>query len=283
MKKIIILLIGFLAVSCTNDDSKESELVSITTDYYADNILWDSSKYYYSNSKLEDVKNLDKSHTNYSYNNNLIATASNYEPDGFLFSTNKYTFDSNDRLTEFAVVFSDNSEIKYTITYNETTILVTYKHYNGNAIVYEFGLNANKQIISKKTISVNGAPPRANSLRYQYTYEGQNLVAVTSFNAETNVTTPLVTYTYGTEKNEADPSKHMYGKAWKMNSFFMVIVNGGNYTSQVSENIVSSYKEGTRNATINREYSNGKISKTTTEYVSSSNIAMKIVSVYEYK
>lgn len=285
MKKIVILLaIGFFGVSCSNDDSpKEPELVSITTNYYVDNEIIDSSKSNYSNKQLQNVQNLDQSRTEYKYNNNLIAATFDYEPDGFLFSTNKYTFDSNDRLIEYAAVFSDNSIIKYTITYNENSILVTYSHYNGNSIVYEFGLNADKQVISKRTVSANGAPPKANSLRYQYNYAGKNLISVTSFNAATNVTTPLVTYTYGTLKNETDSSKHMYGKAWKMNSFLMVIVNQGNYTSQVSENLISSYKEGTRDAVINREYSDGKISKTTTEYMSSSNITLKIVSVYEYK
>ncbi|MCP2025886.1 hypothetical protein L1276_001026 [Flavobacterium sp. HSC-32F16] len=285
MKKIInLLLIGFFAVACSNDESpKEPELVSITTNYYVDNEIIDSSKSNYSNQQLQNVQNLDQSRTEYKYNNNLIASASNYEPDGFLFSTNKYTFDSNDRLTEDAVVFSDNSIIKYTITYNENSILVTYSHYNGNSIVYELELNGDKQVISKRAVLVNGAPPKANSLRYQYTYAGKNLISVTSFNAATNITTPLVTYTYGTLKNETDSSRHMYGKAWKMNSFLMVIVNQGNYTPQVSENLISSYKEGTRDAVINREYRDGKISKTTTEYNTSWDVAMKIESVYEYK
>ena len=285
MKKILILIAGILIVSCSNDDTdKETELVSVTTNYYADNNIWSSEKLNYVNQQLHDAKNSDTSRTEYTYGKkNLLAAAANYGSDNVLYSTNNYTFDSSERLTEFKIIYSPTEVTRYTIVYGANSILYTMNNVSGNSLVYEFALNSDKQIIGRKTISVNGAPPKANSLRYQYNYEGQNLISVTSFNPETNITTSLVNYTYGTTKNEVDSSKHIYGKAWKMNSFFMIIINQGNYTPQVSENLVSSYKEGTINTTINRAYSNGKISKMTTEYTSSFNIPMKIESIYEYK
>lgn len=284
MKKIVMLVLGLLIISCSNDESpKETELVSITTNYYADNEIWDSSKYNYLNKKLQDVQNLDQSHTDYKYNNNLIATASNYEPDGVLFSTNNYTFDSNDRLVEFDIVYNTGDVTKYIITYKENSILLTYNNYNGNSLVYEFDLNSDKQIISKKTVSVNGAAPKANSLKYQYIYSNGNLISATSFNPETNITTTLVTYTYSNAENGKYSDKYMYGKAWKINSFLMTVIYQGNYSPVVSENLVSSYKDGSRNITIDYEFNNGKISKMTSQYMTSWNVAMKVESIYEYK
>lgn len=284
MKKAVLFLIGVFVVSCSNDDNiRELQLVSVTTNYYADNEIWDFSKSTYVNEQLQSVKNLDESRTDYTYNKNLIATASNYESDGTLFSTLRFTFDSSDRLINFDIVYNGNEVTKYTITYNQNSIIYTYKNHNGNSLVYEFELNSNNQIISKKTISANGVPPSASSLTYQYIYDGPNLASVTSFNPKTNVTTPLVSYSYSTLKNEVGINKNMYGKAWKINSFLMIIINQGNYTPQVSENLVSSYKEGTKEATIKREYVKNKISKTTTEYMTGWNVAMKIEDIYEYK
>lgn len=78
-------------------------------------------------------------------------------------------------------------------------------------------------------------------------------------------------------------NKHMYGKAWKMNSFLMTVIYQGNYSPVVSKNLVSSYKDGGRNITIDYEFSNGKISKMTSQYMTAWNVEMKIESIYEYK
>jgi hypothetical protein len=284
MKKILILMIGLLTFSCSNDDSpKETELVSVTTNYYADNEIWSSEKLNYVNQQLHDAKNSDTSRTEYTYGKkNLLAVAANYGTDNVLYSTINYTFDSSERLTEFKIVYSPTEVTRYTIVYGANSILYTMNNVSGNSLVYEFSLNSDNQIIGRKTISVNGAPPKANSIIHTYTYAGRNLVSATSYNPETKITTPIVSYTYGTLKNDISTSQYLYGKEWKLNSFFMNVIYQGSSFARVSENLVSSYKS-TSQVSIDYEFANNKIAKITSHYQSTWDVPIKVESIYEYK
>jgi hypothetical protein len=298
MKKTFILMIGFLIVSCSKDDSQSpnsisnTNLVSFTKNYYSNNNFSASEKLNFYNDKLINIQYHDGSHDEYQYDNDLVSRILKFDSNDILFWTITYLYDNLGRIIEIKrIPSSTNVQIqsvdKFSFVYNTNQILINSVYTPGGVDTYELNLDQNKKIINEKLISTNGRII-TDQFYFTNTFTNGNL---TNSIMENSTPTDKITYSYNNFKNDFDYNKFLFGKHWKNNKCLdlykdersvrgtlettseYLIANSTHNFNNVSENATYSYLFNEKNQ-ITKEI----VTKTST-FVPT----YKIESIYKYE
>ena len=219
MKKLNILfgiLIGLTIFSCSSDDTSsnndndmnEKKLIKVTVEgnygIYEKQFIYDSdnnvteieSSFTEFGQTISDVHN-----TVFSYNNNLIISAINYE-DGTLFNTIEFNY-SNDNLIEKIVYDADGIEDeKFEFTYNSSDQVEILNYYVESDLQqtqnFTYDTNANIIVIddidySEIQYDTNQTPSNSFTNSNKIIFEAESFLMNIGQNNETNRTT---TYNY---------------------------------------------------------------------------------------
>jgi hypothetical protein len=260
MKKIIILMIGVLIASCSNDNSenevqvltKNIGLSTITKKYYNEtNFNYHIDKLYFKNEKLSVFRYQNGTYDGYKYNDaNLLSSIEKYDSKNSALSTTNFYYDSLGRIIEIDEVpnsIESSVSRKSTIAYNTDKIIVTaitrpYLYLE----TFELLLNNTNEIISYNITEFNGRPIISN-IQQQYNYKNGNL---------TNINSPRDIISYSTIKNDFSYKKNIFGKEWKKNNLLINLLTYYRpinniyerniyetevYQTEVSENLISDY------------------------------------------
>jgi hypothetical protein len=226
MKKIILFLLGFTAVSCVNDEpiGKEvnSSLSTIKVNEYRNDVLFYSKIMHFSNDKLTKVtysgNGGEKNYDNYSYNDKgLLSKIVKYENSENLYTVTTFSYDSEERIIEINqqkdLPESETNSLddKYTFTYLSDKIVSSVYYKNNFMNSRAFLLNSNQEL---KNYVIE-----PNSHFNEYNYNNGNIVSVTAF--QPNITANIATFSYSSLKNEYDYSKFLYGEKWKLNKYLI--------------------------------------------------------------
>jgi PBP1b-binding outer membrane lipoprotein LpoB len=247
MKKIVILLIGLLIVSCTNDDESSKptvnkSIVSITENNYRNDKLFSFRKLSFSNDQLTRIEYSDKRRDDYSYNSNgLVSKITEYDPNNILSVTTLYSYDEKGRISTLEKYSSPSSTIfnnaHYVFTYSSGKI--SRQEYNVNQVTplnpHDFLLNSNNEIITDIIFK--------DGYSYYYTYANSNIVNTSFYSISVTQGTNMK-LSYTNLKNDFNYKKYLFGKEWKLNNFLSVL-SSTNTIFELSENLVS-------NVTIDR-------------------------------
>lgn len=266
MKKIFILIIGFLIVSCSKDDSEcpnsisNAKLVSITKNYYSNNSFASSEKLNFYDDKLINIQYHDGSYEDYQYDNDLISRILKFEPDDSLFWTITYLYDNLGRIIEIKRIPSPtNVQVqtvaKYSFVYNTNQILITAVFTPGNTLTYELILDQNNKIINEKWLSNNGSLV-TNQFYFTNTFTNGNLS--NSLMENYSGPTDNISYSYNNIRNDFDYYKFLFGKHWKNNKcldLFKNVLSVRGVLETTSEYLVTNsshnYNNGSENTTYN--------------------------------
>lgn len=244
MKKMLFLIVGILAFSCSNNDPVYEPYLNldepfdpgahaisytITQKYYdEEDENYQTDKLYFSGEKLIFFQYNDGSYSKYTYTNNLVSEIQNYDARRVMATTTKLAYDSAGRIIDFQEMpFSDKSIVAKKITFAYSADKITATVTTSPVVstkTYEFKLDANNQIISYNDDEV-------------FDYENGNLVAVAKSNAK---------ITYSAIKNDNSYKKDLLGKEWKQNNFLLNLL-GLKVTNRLymfegetSENLIAS-------------------------------------------
>lgn len=251
MKKIILFLVGFTAVSCVSDEvignETSNSLATIKVNEYRDDVLLYSKIMHFSNDKLTKVTysgNVsEENYENYSYNSKgLLSKAVRYQYPENLYTVTTFSYDSEERIVEINSQRdlpnseTNNLDDKFTFTYLTDKIVSSVYYKNNFMNSSEFLLNSNQE------------PKRINkpsSYSKEYNYDNGNIVSSTSFDPDMSSNT--TTYSYSSLKNEYDYSKFLYGEKWKLNKYFIGYTVGlttgeGDALFSFSKNLISEYR-----------------------------------------
>ncbi|WP_427873062.1 hypothetical protein [Flavobacterium sp. MMS24-S5] len=251
MKKFILFLLGFTAVSCVNDEvignETSNSLSTIKVDEYRDDVFLYSKIMHFSNDKLTKVTYSDngteQNYENYSYNSKgLLCKAVRYEYPENLYTVTTFSYDSEERIVEINSQRdlpnseTNNLEDKFTFTYLTDKIVSSIYYKNTFMNSTAFLLNSNQE------------PKRINapsSYSKEYSYDNGNIVSITSFHPDMSSNT--TTYSYSSLKNEYDYSKFLYGEKWKLNKYLIgytvgITTGEGDALFSFSKNLISEYR-----------------------------------------
>jgi len=299
MKKIFILIIGFLIVSCSKDDSEcpnsisNAKLVSITKNYYSNNSFASSEKLNFYDDKLINIQYSDGSYEDYQYNNNLVTRILKFEQDESLFWTYTYLYDNEGRIIEIKRIPSPtNVQVqtvaKYSFVYNTNQILMTAVFTPGNTLTYELIFDQNNKIINEKWLSNNGSLV-TNQFYFTNTFTNGNLS--NSLMENNSGPTDNISYSYNNIKNDFDYYKFLFGKHWKNNKcldLFKNVLSVRGVLETTSEYLVTNsshnYNNGSENTTYNYTFNEkNQISMKIVEKISTFLPIYRCESIYEYK
>lgn len=287
---VLFVLLTF-TYSCSNDDSinydmdltSDTELTSVTRNFYQNNLLYASEKLNIRNQKIIDSEYDSGGYTEYKYNlENLISQLSVFKSNGQLFSSHTYAYDSYGRIIEIDRTNSLNSTSNIQFIYNSNEIIISRTCTDGITSTDKLTLNSNKEIMAVNRISMNGIIYDDNRNRTYY-YENGNLLSTRKTDLNTgDIKNSYFTYT--TKKNNFHFRKYLFGKEWKMNFTLDSFTKTGNLEilPWVSENLVSvsNYHFELANRSSNYQYNEeNKIDKVTRNYTSSN---VKTIFIYEY-
>lgn len=290
MKKIFILIIGFLIVSCSKDDSdcpnsiSNTNLVSITKNYYSNNVLYDFKKLNFYEQKLINIQYKDGSYDDYQYSNNLVSRILEFDSNDIIERTLTFEYDSEGRVIKWRQIPGSTNTIwinsERTYSYNNNQIICN-NTYTGGYMKFVYTLNLNGDIINEKLYDIN------NNLHYQYityNYANNNLTNLTKIDTFFN-TQEISNYTYTAIKNEFNYNKYLFGLKWKKNytlthsqTFPFV-----SYESEISENLVSSFSDNSRNFLFNYIFNEKNQITKETQNFTATGINARFESIYEYK
>lgn len=298
MKKITLLLLGLIFVSCSNDDSADSnantsKLVSITKNYYSNNFFTSSEKLSFNDDKLIKIQYSDGSYENYQYNNNLVSNIKKFTADDSLYWTLTYLYNTDGKIVEIErTPGPTNTEVqttaKFSFLYNANRILINAVYTPGDTLTYELILDQNNKIINEKWLSING-----NTVTDQFyitnTFANGNLSAslLENYIGPTN----NISYTYNNVKNDFDYYQLLFGTHWKNNKcldlFKNVLSVRGNLET-TSEYLVVSSTHVHNNGSENNSYSytfneKNKISKEILVRSSTFLPVFRSETIYEYR
>lgn len=251
MKKFILFLLGFTAVSCVNDEvignETSNSLSTIKVNEYRDDVFLYSKIMHFSNDKLTNVtysgNGSEENYENYSYNSKgLLSKAVRYQYPENLYTVTTFSYDSEERIVEINSQRdlpnseTNNLDDKFTFTYLTDKIVSSVYYKNNFMNSSEFLLNSNQE------------PKRINkpsSYSKEYSYDNGNIVSSTSFDPDMSSNT--TTYSYSSLKNEYDYSKFLYGEKWKLNKYFIGYTVGlttgeGDALFSFSKNLISEYR-----------------------------------------
>ncbi|MBF4491590.1 hypothetical protein IR010_03485 [Flavobacterium sp. MR2016-29] len=240
MKKIMMLLAGFLAVSCSNDDivssAPQKKLSSIKMNYYQNDKLMTFRNFTFLNDQLVTIKYQESAREDYTYNiQGLVSQILIYNLSGRLITTITYSYDTAGRITEksFKTFVTDTGEpvnVNFVFTHLADKIVVA-KTYNGDIQNEEILMNSNKKII-KQVLK-----PDIHSATFQYENDNVTSSKTFIFNLESTES-----YSYNTLKNDYNYRKYIFGNEWKLNDYLDTFDNGSTYFVYLqSENLISEY------------------------------------------
>ena len=294
MKKILILITTLLIVSCSKDDSdfsnsiSNTNLVSITKNYYNNNILYTFEKLNFYEQKLINIQYKDGSYDDYQYSNNLVSSILEFDLNDILMWTTTYKYDNDGRIIEISIKPSSTNSTQVTrekiISYNTDQIICVCTWSGGGYNKYEFTLNTNGEITSEKLFDING---NQISQTISYNFSNKNLLSFTIINSITN-TQEVSNFTYSNLKNDYNYKKYLFGTKWKTNSFLwhkqqFGVFPSGNYESETSENLVSSFSDNSRNYSFNYIFNEKNQIIKETQNFTTTGINAIFESKYEYK
>lgn len=294
MKKIFIPILGFLIISCSQNDSdcpnsiSNTNLVSITKNYYDNNVLYAFEKLNFYDQKLINIQHKDGSYDDYQYSNNLVSRILEFDSNDVLLWTTTYTYNNNGEIIKILIKPSSTNSIQVTrekiISYNSNQIICVCTWSTGGYNKYEFTSDTNGEIKSEKIFDVNGNQfPETIS----YNFNNKNLLSYTNISSITN-TQEVSNFTYSNLKNIYNYKKYLFGTKWKTNSFLwhkqqFGIFPSGNYESETSENLVSSYSDNSRNVLFNYIFNEQNQITKETQNFTATRINARFESIYEYK
>lgn len=299
MKKLVLVIIGLLIISCSKDDSKDENsitnenLVSITTNSYSNNNFSSSEKLIFFKGKLNNIQYHDGSNVNYQYDNNLVSRILEFDSNRSLFWTYTYLYDNDGRIIEIKrIPGPTNVQVKnvakFLFIYKPNQILVNAVYTPGDSLTYELILDNNNKIINEKRLSING-----NIVTDQFyctnTFTNGNL----SNSLMVNYPGPInnISYSYNNIKNDFDYNKFLFGKHWKNNkclNLFKNVLSVRLVLETTSEYLVKNsthnYNNGSQNTAYN--YSFNEKNQITNEIIERTSTFLPIFrseSIYEYK
>lgn len=176
MKKIYLLLIGFIVLAQTISAQNDKKLLKMTfgesyfefkydgkgrlvetVEYYADDNLKRSSKYTYSNDKVvqtfyenEDIKNKDI-RTTVLQNNRVVSEKINlipYEGEPEYWADYNYTYNTAGELTTIVITNNERTGTEYKLTWTDGDITLV-EHFRDNKKVGQVAYEYNKSITNK--------------------------------------------------------------------------------------------------------------------------------------
>ena len=176
MKKIYLLLIGFIVLAQTISAQNDKKLLKMTfgesyfefkydgkgrlvetVEYYADDNLKRSSKYTYSNDKVvqtfyenEDIKNKDI-RTTVLQNNRVVSEKINlipYEGEPEYWADYNYTYNTAGELTKIVITNNERTGTEYKLTWTDGDITLV-EHFRDNKKVGQVAYEYNKSITNK--------------------------------------------------------------------------------------------------------------------------------------
>ena len=176
MKKIYLLLIGFIVLAQTISAQNDKKLLKMTfgesyfefkydgkgrlvetVEYYADDNLKRSSKYTYSNDKVvqtfyenEDIKNKDI-RTTVLQNNRVVSEKINlipYEGEPEYWADYNYTYNTAGELTKIVITNNERTGTEYKLTWTDGDITLV-EHFRDNKKVGQVAYEYNKNITNK--------------------------------------------------------------------------------------------------------------------------------------
>jgi len=176
MKKIYLLLIGFIVLAQTISAQNDKKLLKMTfgesyfefkydgkgrlvetVEYYADDNLKRSSKYTYSNDKVvqtfyenEDIKNKDI-RTTVLQNNRVVSEKINlipYEGEPEYWADYNYTYNRAGELTKIVITNNERTGTEYKLTWTDGDITLV-EHFRDNKKVGQVAYEYNKSITNK--------------------------------------------------------------------------------------------------------------------------------------
>ena len=176
MKKIYLLLIGFIVLAQTISAQNDKKLLKMTfgesyfefkydgkgrlvetVEYYADDNLKRSSKYTYSNDKVvqtfyenEDIKNKDI-RTTVLQNNRVVSEKINlipYEGEPEYWADYNYTYNTAGELTKIVITNNERTGTEYKLTWTDGDITLV-EHFRDNKKVGQVAYEYNKSFTNK--------------------------------------------------------------------------------------------------------------------------------------
>ena len=247
MKKILILIAGILVVSCSNDDSENSNpkrLSSIQERYYHnDDINYTSCNYFFRDGKLNIIQYNRGDKEQYFYNQQgLVSEILNFNADNskVLHShSTSYSYDTQGRIIEknYKGTITNTGEpfnVKTVFTYLVDRIVVE-ETYDGKLHKGEILMNSNKEIFKEIRI------PDIYFIAFEY-LNGNIIKSNRTFSTSQYTET----FSYNTSKNDYNYLKYVFGKEWKMNAYLNYFNNGTAYIHLQSENLISEYTSNPR-------------------------------------
>jgi len=240
MKKIFILILGLLIVSCSNDpigSSNAKKLYSIQKTYYntSDEIVADENFSFW-DGKVNVISSQNTSNIQYVYNKDgLLSEILRYNANNTkVTTTSNYSYDAAGRMIKKSyngiVDTGERFNVTSIFTYLADKIIVEITH-NGITKKQEILIDSNKEIV-KDVIAPN---------LYFITYEYLNGNVVKS-NKSYSKYQSSETFSYTTFKNDYNYLKYVFGKEWKLNGYLDHYSTGQSfYISLQSENLISEY------------------------------------------
>lgn len=301
MKQLNLLFImsfGLLLTSCKSDDdcgpsNTTQSLISITKNYYTNNVLTSSTKFNFYYDKLINIQYSDDSYDDLYYEGDVIERILGFDANNDWEWTTTYTYNSLNQLTQKKVTPSPN---------NTLTNVSRQKNfaYSGNLIQSEnswsdggfhkniISLNNDNFITEDKMFDIGNE--LVNTRLFEYS--NNNLTKQILKDPEENIIYEE-TYNYLNKigSKEYRYSQYLFGSHWKTNSSLDKQFGLGQYaTHEVSESyILDYYKHNfTLNSSVTGTFyyefdSNDYITKQTENITSSNGETYKVITVYEYQ
>jgi hypothetical protein len=306
MKKIVILIIGVLIVSCTNDDESSKptlnkSISSITENNYKNDKLYSFRKLSFSNDELIRIEYSDKRHEEYSYNSNgLVSKITEYDSNNILSLTMLYSYDDNGRINKIerhpspSQTLQTNANYVFTYTPDKITLKVYSENQDTPPRAHDLLLSSNSEIITDIVFP--------DIYKKYHTYINGNLVT-SSFYSDSGNLGINMKLSYTNLKNDFNYKKYLFGKEWKLNNFLNNYQFRNIYLYELSENLVATattdhstnqynnppdYSNYYQNIIFNYEFNDdNQITKETQDYTQKIDGVISPVSksefIYEYK
>lgn len=247
--------------------------------------IW-KTKFY--DQKLINIQYKDGSYDDYQYSNNLVSRILEFDLNDKLLWTTTYTYDNNERIIKILIKPSSMNSIQVTrekiISYYPNQIICVCTWSDGGYYKYEFTLDTNGDIMSEKLFDING---NQHIETISYNFSNKNLLSFTKINSITNAQ-EVSNFTYSNLKNIYNYKKYLFGTKWKTNSLLwhkqqFGVFPSGNYASETSENLVSSFSDNSTNFSFNYLFDDKNQITKETQSFTTTGINGRFESIYEYK